>query len=83
MPLTEAASSARDSLAAPLRRLSARVLAGRSSEAPPTEAESFYGQRKREKAMFIVMTPLDPEGPREHATTRLDFPMISLVSFRV
>lgn len=36
----------------------------RSLEAPPTEAESFYGQGRREKAMFVVMTPLDPEGPR-------------------
>lgn len=54
MLLTETASSARDSLAAPLRRLSARIFGGRSLEASPAKAASFYGQsgereREREK----------------------------------
>lgn len=45
MLLTETASSARDSLAAPLRRLSTRIFGGRWLEASLTEAASFYGQR--------------------------------------
>lgn len=48
MLLTETASSARDSLAAPLRRLSTRIFGGggRSFEAWPTKAASFYRQRE-------------------------------------
>lgn len=69
MLLTETASSARDSLAAPLRRLSARIFGGRgagvergcrgrggglSLEAPPTKAESFSRAEEESKKQCLL-----------------------------